>query len=122
MTEPTPGSTDPADPTGTPGRTSPANPQAPADAPSDPQWWRSASLMILVGGVVIAYQVAAYTGEGGMWLNAVMIVIGAAVVVAGLLSLRRAHTEHLARTGARQPTTDRGARAGREPRDPGPQH
>lgn len=61
------------------------------NAPLDSRWWWSPALMVVVGGVVIAYQVAAYTGEGGRWFNAVMIAIGAAVAVAGLVQLRRAH-------------------------------
>lgn len=61
------------------------------NAPLDQRWWWSPALMIVVGVVVIAFQVSAYTGDGGIWLNAVMIAVGAAVVVAGLLSLRKAH-------------------------------
>lgn len=60
----------------------------------DTRWWWSPALMIVVGGVVIAYQVAAYVGDGGIWLNAVMIAVGAAVVIAGLVSLRRAYRAH----------------------------
>ncbi|MBX9245085.1 hypothetical protein ICW40_09735 [Actinotalea ferrariae] len=59
--------------------------------PLDQRWWWSPALMIVVGVVVIAFQVSAYTGDGGTWLNAVMIAVGAAVVVAGLFSLRKAH-------------------------------
>lgn len=62
----------------------------------DTRWWWSPALMIVVGVVVIGYQVSAYRGEGGIWLNGVMIVVGAGVVVAGLVSLRRAHRAHLA--------------------------
>lgn len=60
------------------------------NVPLNRRWWWSPVLMIVVGSVVIGYQVSAYTGDGGIWLNGVMIAIGAAVVGAGLVSLHRA--------------------------------
>lgn len=74
-----------------------------ADTPSpwtgrtslDRRWWWSATIMIVAGLGVIAYQVAAYRGEGGgMWLNAVMIVVGAAVAGWGLVQLRQDYASH----------------------------
>lgn len=61
------------------------------NAPLDTRWWWSPALMVVVGVVVIAYQVAAYRGEGGTWLNAAMILIGGGVAVTGLVSLLRAY-------------------------------
>lgn len=62
----------------------------------DSRWWWSPALWIVVGLGVIAYQLGAYFGEGGMWLNAVMIAIGAGVALSGLVQLKRAHAEHVA--------------------------
>lgn len=62
----------------------------------DSRWWWSPALWIVVGLGVIAYQLGAYLGEGGMWLNAVMIAIGAGVALSGLVQLKRAHAEHVA--------------------------
>lgn len=62
----------------------------------DSRWWWSPALWIVVGLGVIAYQLGAYLGEGGMWLNAVMIAIGAGVALSGLVQLKRAHVEHVA--------------------------
>ncbi|WP_182113917.1 MULTISPECIES: hypothetical protein [unclassified Actinotalea] len=74
--------------------------------PLTTRWWWSPALMIVVGAVVIGYQVSAYVGEGGIFLNGVMIVIGAAVMVAGFVSLRRAHREQRATVASPPPAQD----------------
>lgn len=74
--------------------------------PLTTRWWWSPALMIVVGGVVIGYQVSAYVGEGGIFLNGVMIAVGAAVVVAGLVSLRRAYAAHRAAEDSAPPVAE----------------
>lgn len=69
----------------------------------DSRWWWSSMVWIVVGLGVIAYQLGAYFGEGGMWMNAVMIAIGAGVAIAGLVQLKRAHAEHVASQEPRSP-------------------
>lgn len=69
------------------------------NVPLSRRWWWSPLLMVVVGGVVIGYQVSAYTGDGGIWLNGVMIAIGAGVVGAGLVSLHRAWVAQRDTTG-----------------------
>lgn len=66
------------------------------NAPLDSRWWWSSVLPIGAGAAVIAFQVSAYTGEGGTWLNAVMIAVGAAVAAYGLAGLRKAYRDHRA--------------------------
>lgn len=70
----------------------------------DSRWWWSPALMIVVGVAVIGYQVSAYTNGGGIWMNAVMIVIGAAVAVAGLVSLWRAREAERAKDATTPPS------------------
>ncbi|HEY3547493.1 MAG TPA: hypothetical protein VGK17_15585 [Propionicimonas sp.] len=87
----------------------------PADAPDDPampettwagnqplsgRWWWSPALMLVVGVVVTGYQTGPIRSGNGIVLNWVMAVIGVAVAVAGLVSLRRAHAEHRAAEAA----------------------
>lgn len=71
--------------------------------PLDRNWWWSPALMIVVGLAVAGYQYSAIAGEdGGIVLNWVLVVIGAGVVVAGLVSLRREwEIEQGRRTAAR---------------------
>lgn len=57
----------------------------------DSRWWWSPTLMIVVGAVVIGYQFGAILGEGGIWLNWVMVAVAAGVAIAGLVSLKRAY-------------------------------
>lgn len=71
--------------------------------PLTTRWWWSPVLMVVVGVAVIGYQVSAYTNGGGMWMNAVMIAIGAAVAVAGLVSLWRAYPAERAKGGTTPP-------------------
>ncbi len=75
--------------------------------PLDTRWWWSPALMVVVGGAVIGYQVAAYRGEGGgTWLNAAMILIGGAVAVWGLVSLVHAYRAEHAQAASQTPRTD----------------
>lgn len=73
------------------------DPRSPDDETTDgppplgERWWWSSTLKIVVGLVVIGYQVSAYASEdGGIWLNAVMIAVGAAVAAWGAVGLWRA--------------------------------
>lgn len=56
----------------------------------DQAWWWSPGLMVVVGVVVVGFQVQAYTAGGGTVLNAIMIAIGVAVAATGLVQLWRA--------------------------------
>lgn len=69
--------------------------------PLHARWWWSASLPLIVGVVVIGFQISAYRDGGGMWLNAVMIVVGAAVAISGLVGLKKAHAERNVSAGER---------------------
>ncbi|NTW41413.1 MAG: hypothetical protein HGA44_16305 [Cellulomonadaceae bacterium] len=55
--------------------------------PLDTRWWWSASLMIVVGLVVIGYQAKVLMAGTGIALNWVMVVIGAVVVGWGVVDL-----------------------------------
>ena len=60
-------------------------------------WWWSPGLMLVVGVAVIGFQVDAYGSPGGgMWLNAVMIGVGAVVAVLGARGLWRGWQEQQA--------------------------
>lgn len=60
----------------------------------DTRWWWSPTLMIVVGIAVIWYQFGAINGDGAIWMNWVLVAIGGAVGVAGLVSLARAYRAH----------------------------
>ena len=68
----------------------PAAEEAAQHGTGDGAWWWSPGLMVVVGVVVIGFQVQAYTGDGGTVLNAIMIAIGAAVAGTGVVQLWRA--------------------------------
>lgn len=60
------------------------------NVPLNRRWWWPSTLRVVAGLAVIYFQVSAFTDGGGMWLNIVLMVLGAAVVVAGLIGLQRA--------------------------------
>lgn len=64
-------------------QTEPASPRR-----LDERWWWSAALWIVVGGGVIAYQSGPIRDGSAFWLSWVMVAIGAAVAVRGVLKLR----------------------------------
>jgi hypothetical protein len=67
--------------------------QEPEEDPRSPfteRWYWSPMLMIVVGGGVIAYQWSSIGAGDAIALNWVMVTIGLAVAVAGLVSLKRA--------------------------------
>ncbi len=76
----------------------------PADSPGTPsrsldaRWWWSSSLPVIVGLVVIGYQVSAFTDGVGTWANGAMIALGAGVALWGLAGLRRDHAARRAAT------------------------
>ena len=67
----------------------------------DSRWWWSPALWIVVGACVIGYQSGPIRSGEAIFLNWVMVAVGAAVAVAGLISLKRAHAQQRATgTGA----------------------
>lgn len=68
--------------------------------PLDTRWWWSPALLVVVGVVVIWFQWSAIGAGSGIALNWVMVAIGAGVVIAGLVSLRRAHAAQRDATGS----------------------
>ena len=55
------------------------------------RWWWSPTLSIVVGAVVIGYQLEAIRGPNPLWMNWVVAGLGLAVAVYGLVGLLRAH-------------------------------
>ena len=70
--------------------------QHPDAAPSTglrDRWWWSPTLSIVLGAVVIGYQLDAIRGPNPLWMNWVVAALGLAVVVHGGVRLLRAHRE-----------------------------
>ena len=55
------------------------------------RWWWSPTLAIVIGGVVIGYQVEALRGPNPLVLNWVVAALGLAVAVYGAVGLLRAY-------------------------------
>ena len=72
----------------------PTGPRRPDAAPSTAlrdRWWWSPTLSIVIGAVVIGYQVEAIRGPDPIWMNWVVAGLGLVVVVHGAVRLLQAH-------------------------------
>lgn len=64
-----------------------------ADAPTSVRdnWWWSPAVAIVIGVVVVMFQVGPLTGSGGVWLNWVVVGLGIALAASGVTRLVRAY-------------------------------
>ena len=63
------------------------------DAPTSVRdnWWWSPAFAIVIGVVVVLFQVGPITGSGGVWLNWVVAGVGIALAANGVVRLIRAY-------------------------------
>ena len=61
------------------------------NVPLDKRWWWSGGLWVILGAGVIAYQLPVITGGEPIALTWAMVVAGLAVIVSGVVQLRRDH-------------------------------
>ena len=78
---------------------------APASRSLDARWWWSSSLPVIVGLVVIGYQVSAFADGVGTWANGAMIALGGAVALWGLAGLRKDYAAHRAASRGDRPSS-----------------
>jgi len=64
-----------------------------ADAPTSVRdnWWWSPAVSLVIGIVVVGFQVGSLTGGGGVWLNWVVAGAGIALAASGVARLVRAY-------------------------------
>ncbi|WP_298457601.1 hypothetical protein [uncultured Cellulomonas sp.] len=83
-----------------PRRPSPArgpHPAAPGPAPAAPgtalrdRWWWSPTLALVIGAVVVGYQLDALRGPDPVWLNWLVAGLGLAAAGYGIVTLLRAY-------------------------------
>ena len=70
-------------------------PNEPDDGPialSD-RWWWSPTLCLVVGIVVVVWQVSSLTSSSGLWLNWLVAALGTASALYGLVTLVRAYAK-----------------------------
>lgn len=63
------------------------------NVPLDKRWWWSGGLWMILGAGVIAYQVPVITNGEPIALTWAMVVAGLAVMVSGVIQLRRDHAK-----------------------------
>ena len=63
------------------------------NVPLDKRWWWSGGLWVLLGAGVVAYQLPVITGGEPIALTWAMVVAGLAVMVSGVVQLRRDHAK-----------------------------
>lgn len=55
------------------------------------RWWWSNTLQTVIGAVVALLQLDFITGDGGVWLNWVVFILGGVLFVTGIIGLIRAY-------------------------------
>lgn len=55
------------------------------------RWWWSNTLQTVIGAVVALLQLDFITGDGGVWLNWVVFILGGVLFVTGVIGLIRAY-------------------------------
>lgn len=63
------------------------------NVPLDKRWWWSGTLWLVLGAGVIAYQLPVITGGEPIALTWAMVVAGLAVMISGIVQLRRDHAK-----------------------------